>query len=64
MNEEQLTASGTNINDVKRKNAEAGLSYNEVKELLAKTGGHGTAKYSDTNSEEVKADITQSLRNQ
>jgi len=64
MNEEQLTASGTNINDVKRKNADAGLSYNEVKELLAKTGGHGTAKYSDTNSEEVKADINQSLRNQ
>ncbi|WP_409366967.1 gamma-type small acid-soluble spore protein [Lysinibacillus sp. 38-6] len=64
MNEEQLTASGTNINEVKRKNAEAGLSYNEVKELLAKTGGHGTAKYSDTNSEEVKADINQSWRNQ
>ncbi|MFJ7669304.1 gamma-type small acid-soluble spore protein [Lysinibacillus sp. NPDC097195] len=64
MNEEQLAASGTNINEVKRKNAEAGLSYNEVKELLAQTGGHGTAKYSDTNSEEVKAEITQSLRNQ
>jgi hypothetical protein len=63
MNEDQFTASGTNINDVKRKNAEAGLSYNEVKELLAKTGGHGTAKYSDTDSEEVKAQNNQSMRN-
>lgn len=64
MNEEQRTASGTDINEVKRKNAEAGLSYNEVKELLAKTGGHGTAKYSDTDSEAVKADINHSLRKQ
>lgn len=39
---------------VKRKNAESGLSYNEVKEILAKTGGQGTAIYSDTNSAEVQ----------
>lgn len=39
---------------MKRKNAESGLSYNEVKEILAKTGGQGTAIYSDTNSAEVQ----------
>lgn len=64
INEEQLTVSGTNISDVKRKNAQAGLSYNEVKEVLAKNGGFGTAKYSDTDSEEVKAEINQSMRKQ
>ncbi|QDQ00227.1 gamma-type small acid-soluble spore protein [Lysinibacillus fusiformis] len=52
--EGQFTSSGTNINEVKRKNAAAGLSYNEVKELLAKNGGQGTAIYSDTNIQEVK----------
>ncbi|MGE6516095.1 gamma-type small acid-soluble spore protein [Lysinibacillus sphaericus] len=46
-----FTSSGTNINEVKRKNAASGLSYNEVKELLAKNGGQGTAIYSDTNME-------------
>ena len=30
-NEAQFTSAGTNINEVKRKNAEGGLSYNEVK---------------------------------
>lgn len=62
INEEQLTVSSTNISEVKRKNAQAGLSYNEVKERLAKNGGFGTAIYSDTNSEEVKAEINQSMR--
>lgn len=60
--EEKYTVSGTNVNEVKRKNADSGLSYNEVKELLAKSGGHGTAIYSDTNPEEVKMEI-QSPRN-
>ncbi len=55
--EGQLTSAGTNINEVKQKNAEAGLSYNEVKALLAKTGGHGTAIYSDTDIEEVRQEI-------
>lgn len=64
INEEQLTVSGTNISEVKRKNAQAGLSYNEVKEILAKNGGFGTAQYSDTNSEEVNAEINQSMRKQ
>jgi gamma type small acid-soluble spore protein len=49
------TAAGTNIEEVKKLNAQSGMSYNEVKELLAKTtGGRGTAIYSDTDIEEVK----------
>lgn len=55
-NEGQFTSAGTDINEVK-KNAASGLSYNEVKELLARSGGKGTAIYSDTNSNEVKMDI-------
>ncbi|MEA0556009.1 gamma-type small acid-soluble spore protein [Lysinibacillus irui] len=55
--EVQFTSAGTNINEVKQKNAEAGLSYNDVKALLAKTGGHGTAIYSDTDFEEVRQEI-------
>ncbi|KOS71518.1 hypothetical protein AEA09_00475 [Lysinibacillus contaminans] len=53
-NEEKFTSAGTDINEVKRKNAASGLSYNEVKEMLARSGGQGTAVYSDTNSNEVK----------
>jgi len=46
---------GTNIAAVKRQNERSGMSYNEVKEWLAKTtGGQGTGIYSDTNIEEVK----------
>jgi len=52
-----FTSAGTNINEVKQKNADAGLSYKEVKALLAKSGGHGTSIYSDTDIEEVKQDI-------
>ncbi|MBK3494746.1 gamma-type small acid-soluble spore protein [Viridibacillus sp. YIM B01967] len=52
--EGNFTSSGTDIDEVKRKNAESGLSYNEVKAILAKTGGQGTAMYSDTNIQEVK----------
>lgn len=49
------TVAGTNIEEVKRLNAQSGLSYNEVKELLARTtGGRGTSIYSSTNIEEVR----------
>ncbi|HWO77343.1 MAG TPA: gamma-type small acid-soluble spore protein [Bacillus sp. (in: firmicutes)] len=52
---EHFTIVGTNINEVKRKIANSGMSYNEVKEWLAKTtGGHGTSIYSDTDVEQVK----------
>ena len=42
-NQPTYTVAGTNIEEVKRLNAQSGLSYNEVKELLARTtGGRGT----------------------
>jgi len=52
-NQKAYTLSGTNIEDVKRKNANSGLSYNEVKELIAKNRGLGTGIYSDTNLDDV-----------
>ena len=58
-NEDRYTSVGTNINEVKRKNAASGLSYNEVKELLAKQGGQGTNIYSDTNVEDVRQQINE-----
>ncbi|WP_036198886.1 hypothetical protein [Ureibacillus sinduriensis] len=42
MQNEKYTISGTDIEEVKRKNAESGLSYKEVLEHLAKTGGSNT----------------------
>ena len=54
INKKNVTSAGTDIDEVKRKNAQSGLSYNEVKEMLAKTGGQGTAVYTDTNSAEVQ----------
>jgi hypothetical protein len=54
-NHDAYTVTGTNIDAVKRQNERSGMSYNEVKEWLAKTtGGHDTGIYSDTNVEEVK----------
>ncbi len=50
----KLTSAGTDIEAVKKANANSGLSYNEVKALLAENGGASTAKYSDTDVEEVK----------
>jgi hypothetical protein len=52
--QEKFTVSCTNIEEVKRQNDNSGHTYNEVKELIAKTGGHGTGIYSDTNVNEVK----------
>lgn len=54
MENKQYTVTGTDINEVKRQNAESGLSYNDVKALLAQTGGLGTSQYSNTDVEEVK----------
>lgn len=60
-NKDILTVAETNIDAVKRQNERSGMSYNEVKELLAKTtGGHGTEIYSDTNIEAVKKKNKQS----
>lgn len=48
--EDSFSIVGTNIDEVKRLNANSGMSYNEVKEWIAKqSGGHGTASYSNTN---------------
>ncbi len=42
-NQPTYTVAGTNIEEIKRLNAQSGLSYNEVKELLARTtSGRGT----------------------
>ena len=53
-NPQQFTEAGTDIAEVKRQNENSGLTYNEIKELIAKTGGFGTAAYSDTDVNEVK----------
>lgn len=53
-NPKKFTDTGTDIEEVKRKNANSGLSYNEVKNMIAQTGGKGTAQYSDTNPEQVR----------
>lgn len=48
----------TDVFHIKNKNAHSGMTYNEVKEYIARTtGGHDTKKYSTTNVEEVKAEI-------
>jgi hypothetical protein len=53
-----VTEVGTDIDEVKRQNANSGLSYNEAKALIAReTGGYGTAKYSNTDPEKVKREI-------
>lgn len=58
-NNDGFTVVGTNIEEVKRKNAESGMSYNEVKDWLARTtGGRGTAIYSNTDVEEIKRCLT------
>ncbi|PID20146.1 hypothetical protein CSV61_16135 [Sporosarcina sp. P3] len=36
MTGKKYTEAGTNIEDVKKQNANSGLTYNEVKELIAK----------------------------
>ena len=62
--QDTFTMAGTNIDAVKRQNERSGMSYNEVKELLARTtGGHGTGIYSDTNVEEVKRQNQESMEN-
>lgn len=47
----KFTVAGTDIEEVKRLNAQSGLSYKEVYELLAKTGGQNTNNVSANNKE-------------
>ena len=50
-----FTVSGTNIDEVKRNNAQSGLTYNEVKQLLAKkTGTRDEGLYSQTEIVDLK----------
>ncbi|PGL70136.1 hypothetical protein [Bacillus sp. AFS055030] len=35
MNDKRFSITGTDIDEVKRKNANSGLTYNQVKQLLA-----------------------------
>lgn len=35
MEDKRFTITGTDISEVKRKNADSGLTYNQVKQLLA-----------------------------
>lgn len=63
-NPDTFTTAGTNIDAVKRQNERSGMTYNEVKELLAQTtGGHGTGIYSDTNIEDVRKKNQQAKEN-
>ena len=53
--QDTFTVSGTNIDEVKKNNAQSGLTYNEVKELLAKTtGNQDEGSYSQTDIAAVK----------
>lgn len=55
VNKKKFTDTGTDIEDVKRKNAESGMSYNEVKEYIAKTrGSYDSSMYSDLDPRELK----------
>lgn len=54
-NTQGFTESGTNIADVKRNNENSGLTYNEVKEVLAKrTGNSDAGSYSQTDIKNVQ----------
>ena len=50
LNRLSLPKSSTNIEEVKRLNAQSGLSYNQVFELLAEKYRQETAQKSETNT--------------
>ena len=50
-----FTEAGTNIADVKRNNENSGLTYNQVKQVLAqKTGNLDAGSYSQTEIKNVQ----------
>ncbi|WP_017380688.1 hypothetical protein [Paenisporosarcina sp. TG-14] len=50
-----FTKSGTNITDVKSKNEQSGMTYNQVKNVLANTTGNkDEGNYSQTDIANVK----------
>ena len=57
-NTQEFTEAGTNIADVKRNNENSGLTYNEVKEILAKkTGNSDAGSYSQTNIKNAQKNL-------
>ncbi|SFJ76180.1 hypothetical protein SAMN04487936_10482 [Halobacillus dabanensis] len=42
LNKDIISSSGTNISEVKRQNERSGLSYNQVKEMLANANQNQT----------------------
>jgi hypothetical protein len=58
MDNHRFTTAGTNIDEVKRLNAQSGLSYNEIKEFLAKTTSITEAQiYNHQDFNNVRQDI-------
>lgn len=48
----------TNIEEVRKKNAESGMSYNEAKAYIARTtGGYNTRQFSNTDIDQVRKEI-------
>jgi hypothetical protein len=55
MSDNKFTEVGTNIDEVRKQNAQSGLSYNEAKAKLAQTTrGKDTKKYSNTKIGEIR----------
>ena len=52
--EKLFTSAGTDINEVKRKNAESGLSYREVLQMLAR---NNRPYRNNVNSEEISKEF-------
>lgn len=63
MREKNFTENGTNIADVKRKNATAGLSYNEVLAVLAQTSKAKSNEEIASEPLDVKAIINRTKNN-
>ena len=55
----KYTVAGTDIDEVKRQNAQSGMSYNEVKRMMEHNESIDTASLSNTNIEQVREDIQQ-----
>lgn len=53
--EKLFTSAGTDINEVKRKNAASGLSYSEVMQMLARN--YRQAPKNNFNSEEISKEF-------
>ena len=53
--EKLFTSAGTDINEVKRKNAASGLSYSEVMQMLARN--YRQASKNNYNSEEISKEF-------